>query len=282
MIDLIAQRRETNGNPYTGKEPVDPAKAAVVVVDVWNGIGCVTSNTIINAQIERMEQVLAAVRRLGGQIVFMPSHVAGQYDGMRQRENIRNVPRYAPPPPPPWSADDEPWPFLADWRKVDTPYYGYERHVLGGAGCNCPRSEANWDGGPYHCNARVGPHRMHPRLTVEAQDLIGEGGRELWNLTQERGITHLVYIGYYTNVCLSHKPFGMYNMNNAGLRCLLVRDLTFPCVPNGWNPYAEPPQLDPSFTLERGFAEVLQFIETRVAGTINSEQLIAAANERKG
>ena len=48
----------------------------------------------------------------------------------------------------------------------------------------------------------------------------------LYTLAKQRGITHLVYMGVHTQVCLLGKDIGLRNMKALGFECILARDLT--------------------------------------------------------
>lgn len=58
------------------------------------------------------------------------------------------------------------------------------------------------------------------------EDLMPEGAQELYSACKSRGITHLIYFGFHTNVCTTGKPVGIRAMANAGLGCILARDMT--------------------------------------------------------
>ena len=49
---------------------------------------------------------------------------------------------------------------------------------------------------------------------------------EVYAICKERHLTHLIYVGFHTQVCLLGKPMGLKAMKSAGLRCVLARDMT--------------------------------------------------------
>src|SRR4029078_7617270 len=58
------------------------------------------------------------------------------------------------------------------------------------------------------------------------RDLIVWGSREMYNVCRERGLTHLIYAGTHTNVCVVGKPEAAGTMSRLGINCIVSRDLT--------------------------------------------------------
>ena len=67
---------------------------------------------------------------------------------------------------------------------------------------------------------------MHPDLKIDASDLMPDTLEDVYSLCRQRGLTHLIYCGVHTQVCLLGKPMGLRNLKAAGLSCILARDLT--------------------------------------------------------
>lgn len=70
-------------------------------------------------------------------------------------------------------------------------------------------------------------HGSYIRFPVQAQPAVGEGiaenGRQLLALCRERGINHLIYVGFAINWCLLLSPGGMAEMSRHGVLCSTVR-----------------------------------------------------------
>ena len=81
-------------------------------------------------------------------------------------------------------------------------------------------------GGPYPCVVNYFNYRQDPRLLILPGDYVSSGDQELHNLCQEKHITHLIYTGGATNMCLCQKPEGMIGMTRLGYTCMLARDIT--------------------------------------------------------
>jgi hypothetical protein len=64
----------------------------------------------------------------------------------------------------------------------------------------------------------------------EAKPLDHEGcaatGHQLFALCKEKGINHLIYIGFAINWCLLLSPGGMFDMSQRGIMCSAIRDAT--------------------------------------------------------
>lgn len=99
------------------------------------------------------------------------------------------------------------------------------------------RADHVFPGAPNHADiAAAYPHR-HP--APEATPLPGEGiaetGPELHALAAERGLNHLIYVGFALNWCLLMSPGGMVDMKRYGYLCSTVADAIVTVEP-GANP----------------------------------------------
>src|SRR5690606_21981215 len=68
---------------------------------------------------------------------------------------------------------------------------------------------------------------MSANMKIADQDLIVAGTKELYSVCKTRGITHLIYFGGATNICISEKPEGLTYMYGAGLETIFARDMAF-------------------------------------------------------
>lgn len=80
-----------------------------------------------------------------------------------------------------------------------------------------------WAG--FSCGDNYGWDKMNPDLVIEKEDLISSSTDEIYSLFKDRGITDIIYMGVHTNICVYGKPGGMSEMQKAGFRCFLARDL---------------------------------------------------------
>ena len=247
-LALRAQARDAQGSRIVQQLVVDPAKTAVVVVDMWDRHWCTTYTARVANLVPRMNRTLEAARRLGIQVVFAPSDVVDFYRDSPQRKAIEKVPAHPEPkaiglnpPAPPGPTDC----------------------------CEC--------GPDQPCKNKVKTWtRQHPGLVITQRDLIGDcnNGRELLNFCAERGIDTLVYMGVASNMCVQFRSMGLRNMKNHGLRAVVVADLVEAITSNGLDA-AGKKNLD--FTPAGGTARVQEHLERFVAPTIESRQLIDAA-----
>jgi hypothetical protein len=67
---------------------------------------------------------------------------------------------------------------------------------------------------------------MHPALEIDEHDLMPNSRATLYTLAKQQGVTHLLYLGVHTQVCLLGKDIGLRNMKALGFECILGRDLT--------------------------------------------------------
>jgi hypothetical protein len=228
-MELSLQSRDPGGHVRVEQEKISPARVGVVVVDMWNYHWCKTATMRVAGLVPRMNKALDAARELGMTVMLCPSDVVDNYAGWPQREVIFALPRHAVPP-------------LA---RIDCPT------PPNGGGCACGRER---------CTVNYGWDAMHPDLHIGKDDVMPDTLQDVYSICKERGLTHLIYMGVHTQVCLLGKPMGLRYLKAAGLRCILARDLT-----------DAHPGYDPAtgFTPDRHTAEVVEHFEKHLAPTIN-------------
>jgi hypothetical protein len=228
-ISFSLQTRDEAGNPSTREESIDPRRIGIVVVDPWNFHWCKTATMRVDALIPRINRALEAGRVLGMTIMLCPSDVVDNYVGLPQREIVLAM-------------EKRPEPILQEIQCPAPP---------DGGGCAC---------GHDRCVPNYGWDAMHPDLKIGADDLIPDTLQEVWTICQDRQLTHLIYMGVHTQVCLLGKPMGLRNLKAAGMQCMLVRDMTD--AHPGYDP-------ERSFTPDGHTAEVVAHFERYLAPTIS-------------
>ena len=235
-LTLHLQRRDPlTGAVATQTEEVDPKRVGVIAVDVWNYHWCKTATMRVDAIVPRINKALEAARSLGMTIMLCPSDVVDNYVGYLQREKVFALPTV-------------PIPKLMDVTCPEVPDAG---------GCACGRER---------CAVNFGWDGMHPALRIGDMDWMPDTQAEVYAICQERGLTHLIYVGFHTQVCLLGKPMGLRAMKSAGLNCVLARDMT-----------DAHPGYDPSrnFTPDLNTEQVVEHFEKYLAPTINFQAELA-------
>ena len=245
LLNLQTRDRET-GAIRTADERIDPAKAGIVIIDMWNTNDCMTNAERCAAMVPRMNKVLTVARRLGMQIIWAPTDVASQYAGAPQRERAMAVPRY-------------PLPNIASFScPFSVPTVRPDR-------CMC--------GPGIVCRVHYGWDAMDPHLVLSARDwIVGDPG-ELYSIYRQCGLTRLIYMGVNTNLCVMNKPEGIAPMTSAGLRCILARDLTD--AETSYDP-------DTGFTPDLGTEKDIADVERSGIPTIDMMQEIKKAGAWNG
>jgi hypothetical protein len=235
-MELTLQTRDPEtGNIVLTTEKVDPKHVGVIAVDVWNFHWCKTATMRVDAFVPRMNKALDAARALGMTVMLCPSDVVDNYVGYPQREAVFALPKY-------------PVPSVVNVTCQPAPDAG---------GCACGRER---------CAVNYGWDGMHPALRIGEADLMPDTQAEVYAICVKYGITHLIYIGFHTQVCLLGKPMGLRAMKSAGLRCFLARDMT-----------DAHPGYDPSrnFTPDLNTEQVVAHFEKYLAPTINFQAELA-------
>lgn len=235
QLDL---RHRTGTSPASSTLRLPTSNIGVVIVDTWNFHWCLTAAQRTASFVPRINQALTGVRRLGIQVFWAPTDVAEHYAGTVWRERAAAIALRSLPPS----------------SSVSIP----RSRVHGNQPGNC------LCGPGLACQTNFGWDAMHPDLRIGTQDLIVDGPEELYSWTQHLGLTHLLYMGFATNMCVAHKDIGLEAMLNAGVQVLLARDMTDAMT--RYDP-------DSGYTPDRGTQDVILELETLVP-TINlSEEL---------
>lgn len=231
-LSLTLQTRDPQTSQVVVKtESVDSARVAVVVVDPWNFHWCLTACERVSAMVPRWNRVLECARQLGMPVIWTPSDVVGMYSGYPQRERALAVPLV----PVPKVREMPPARFTAP-----------------GGGCMC--------GPGLTCVVNYGWDGMNPDLVLADADLIASSTEEVYSLLKQRGITHVIYMGLHTNMCLFGKPGALKFMVQAGLKCLLARDVNDAFT--SYNPAT-------GFTPDKGTQQTDEDLERAGVPTIN-------------
>ena len=248
----VRQGKSADGNEDAevlfARETINPRKTAVVVIDMWDRHWCKTYTARVANLVPRMNQTIAAARKLGLQIVWAPSDVTAFYQDHPRRRAMQAIPSH---PVPPETAFNPP-------------------QVPQGDDCECGPDQ------PCKEHKHVWT-RQQADLVIEAGDLIADtnNARELLNLCAERGIDTLIYLGVASNMCVCYRDMGMIRMRRYGFRTLFISDQVESIMANGYNPATK--SLDPNFTPAKGSALVQRFLEEHVAPSFESRQLLARA-----
>lgn len=232
-MELTLQTRDpASGKVILNREKVDSAKVGVIAVDVWNYHWCKTATMRVDAFVPRINKALEAARELGMTVMLCPSDVVDNYVGYPQREAV-----FAVPPVPVPSVVEVSCPPVPD-----------------AGGCACGRER---------CGGNYGWDGMHPALRIGDQDWMPDTQSEVYSICRKRGLTHLIYVGFHTQVCLLGKPMGLKAMKSAGLKCVLARDMT-----------DAHPGYDPSrnFTPDLNTSQVVEHFEKHLAATLSFQE----------
>ncbi len=235
-LELTFQTRD----PGTGAiqktaELIDPHRIGVIAVDVWNYHWCKTATMRVDAMVPRIDRALNAAREMGMTVMLCPSDVVNNYVGYPQREAVFALPPVAVPA-------------LVNVTCPPVPDAG---------GCACGRER---------CAVNYGWDGMHPGLRIGPDDLMPDTQAEVYAICQKNHLTHLIYVGFHTQVCLLGKPMGLKAMKSAGLKCVLARDMTD--AHPGYDPARQ-------FTPDLNTEQVIEHFEKHLAPTLHFQEELA-------
>jgi hypothetical protein len=196
-LHLSLETRDPKTNQVITKiESVDASKIGVIIIDPWNFHWCMTACERVSAMVPRWNRAVEIARKLGMSIVWMPSDIVGMYSGYPQRERALGV-KLQPVP---------------DMREM--PPVIFTAKV---GDCMC--------GPGINCHVNYGWDKINPGLFIADNDFIAASTDEVYSIFKERGITHILYMGLHTNMCLFGKPGALQYMWQTGMICMIARDI---------------------------------------------------------
>ena len=228
----------------------DPARAAVVVCDMWDAHHCVSAERRVAEVAPRMNEVIGALRAQGALVVHAPAGCMSFYRDTPQRLRARSAPRAEPPA-------------LIDWNDWEDDERAAMPASLSEPGaCSCDTADPCGDAQPPYPWSR-----QTPSIEIGAGDVVSDDGQELYDMLQHRGIDDVIVMGVHANVCVLGRPYGIRQLVRLGKRPVLCRDLTdaFHRDPRGhtW-----------------GTRETVAHVERRWCPTVTSDQLVGGARFR--
>lgn len=249
LINFTLQTRSNDGVAHTRIERVDPKKVGIIVVDVWDYNTCRTWRNRAASLIPRFNYCFEAARKLGMTLVFSPTNAMRDLNESPQRKATLALPNHPMPAP----------------LKLPVPSCTLEHpQELHYGMCECGIGEP--------CFYTYNTNNQHPDLKMTRGDFIALFTQEVYNIFKERGVTHIIYTGFASNMCVWSKPPGMKHLRELGFRCFLARDLTEALtgyIPESFNP-------------TRGTIEINQVYESGLAPSINLECTMRAAGAWEG
>ena len=239
------QRVKVDGQPdqfrvVEKSETWNPAKTAVVVIDMWDTHSCQSAARRVAEMAPHVSRTLSAARDKGSLIIHAPSDCMDFYKDAPQRRRALDAP-------------------LAEasvkfqWNYFNPDREGPLAEKLEKGGCSCDTAEPC---GP----SRIVWKRQIEAIQVHDSDAITANGQEVYNLLLSRGIDNVILIGVHTNRCVLGRPFGIRQMVSLKKNVVLCRDLT------------DSFHRDPGHHFE-GLEQIVSHVEKYWCPTITSESL---------
>jgi nicotinamidase-related amidase len=219
------------------------ANTAIIITDMWDKHWCTDATVRVGEIARKMEPLLERARASGILIIHAPSETMKFYANAPGRELAETAPLSVPPQGP--AVHDAPVP-------VDDH----------DGGCT---SRGDVRGHPWS--------RETPLLTIKPGDVISDKGPEIYNVLRQHHIDTVIFMGVHANICILNRSFGIRQLTQWGIRCLLVRDLTDVMYDSASPPYV---------SHEAGTELVVEYIERYLAPTLTSAQMLSALPRQTG
>ncbi len=235
-----------------------PKKTAVIVCDMWDAHHCLNAVRREAQMVPRMNEFLNKARSMGALIIHAPSSCMEPYKDYPGRKLAQAAPRAKNLPKD-----------IGEWcRQIPAEEKGkYPIDQSDGGEDDDPIEHEAWHAKlkAMGRNPKAPWKSEHAGLTIRDEDAISDSGVEIWNLLEDRGITHVMLLGVHANMCVLGRPFGLRQMAKNGKHVVLVRDLT----DTMYNP-----KMPPKVSHFEGTRLIVEHIEKYVCPTITSNQLL--------
>ncbi len=255
----LTLRRIEDGKKTESSASWKASETAVVICDMWDLHHCRNATLRVGEIAPRMNKLVGDLRERGVLVIHAPSSCLDFYADHPARKRATGF-----PPAPNLPAD------ITTWCKV-IPGEEMEKYPIDqsdGGEDDDPAIHAKWAAHLESIgrNPRAPWKRQIDLIEIDGErDLISDRGDEIWNAMEARGIRNVLLVGVHTNMCVLGRPFGLRQMAKNGKNVALVRDMT----DTMYNP-----AMPPFVSHYRGTELIINHIETYVAPTITSDQVI--------
>ncbi|MFC4871762.1 protein-signal peptide and transmembrane prediction [Negadavirga shengliensis] len=213
-IEATLRSREKAGNGnwkvVESKEKWDPAKTAIIIVDMWDKHWCESASERVEEIAPVMNTVVNQAREKGIMIIHAPSGTMEAYKDYPQRKRAQEMAPHTPPE----NIQLEQWCYLDPDAEAALPIDDSD------GGCDKPCE----DGKP--CEEKAVWSSQTAAIAIHENDFITDSGQEVYNIFKENGIENLIIMGVHTNMCVLGRPFAIRQMSNLGMNVVLMRDMT--------------------------------------------------------
>lgn len=221
----------------TVRADLAPKETAIIICDMWDKHWCQAASRRCGEIAKRMDPVVKAARARGVFIIHAPSECMGFYKDSPARKRMQDV------------------------KKVPVP----KAVELPDPPCPVESKDGGCDDDPPSKFYKAWS-RQHEAIAIDDEkDGISDNGQEVYSVLKERGIKNILIMGVHTNMCVLHRSFAIKPMTRAGMRCVLVRDLTDAM----YNPKSKP-----FVSHEEGTERIIQFIEQHWCPSCLSKDIV--------
>jgi nicotinamidase-related amidase len=218
------------------KQDLPVKGTAIIICDMWDDHWCKNAARRCDELAKKMAPVIDHMRDKGVFIIHAPSECMDFYKDSPARRRMQEAPKVAMPKP----------------------------HDLPDPALPCDSADGGCDDDPPPKSFKAWK-RQHAAIHIdEEKDGISDNGQEVYSVLQQRGIKNLIIMGVHTNMCVLHRTFAIKPMTRAGVRCVLVRDLTDAMYS---------PKSQPYVSHEEGTERIIQHIEKNWCPTVKSADL---------
>ena len=236
-------RREQNHRYVHLDWDLPLSETALICLDIWN-YDLREDMREIDDRItrERIVPVVAAARQHGLQIIHAPAPQVAQ----KSPNWVKLIPESEKP--------QEAWPNSPDWppREFRHKSGQYEKYARPEPWCRAQDIEESRQ------------LDFHDLVRPEGDEAVILTGEELHRLCHQRGILHLIYVGFHVPGCVTLRNYGLPQMDAYGYHCILVRDCT-----NGMESHT-------TFKDQGCMRGAIAFLEQIRMYTLESPELISA------
>src|SRR5207253_7724395 len=158
---------------------------AVIICDMWDLHHCKRAVDCVQEMAPRMNAVITKLREQGAFIIHAPSSCMAAYEATPMRKRAKDAPQAKNLPPD-----------IGAWcRQIPAEEKGrYPIDQSDGGEDDEQEEHARWVAKLTELgrDPRAPWKSQYGALQMEEQDAVSDAGVEIWNLLEERGITHVI------------------------------------------------------------------------------------------
>lgn len=201
-----------------------PENTAVIVSDMWEEHWCKGATRRVAELASQMNELLYYLRGKGLQIIFCPSGTEEYYkDSYRKQQEI-----------------------LDEYKSSLTDYsndmYLFNENIIPDIQSRIDPNRIQCDCFLTKCDSTNKPWKNKGQIStldIAENDILTFDETTIISYLTNYGFEHVLMMGVHANMCVIYRSFGLKQLRMAGLKPIIVRDMTDSMTPREEAPYQD-------------------------------------------